>query len=125
MSVAAWGVGARGVECATHLPANWSSKWLVAAALLPPPQAVLWGARTGLVGWPINTPWVGQSFVTERLGMTLTSRLRTPPDRPSHHARPRALSFFFHPGSPGASFASRFPDTARQSQKEGRALRDS
>ena len=32
---------------ASHLPANWRSKWLVAAALLPPPQAVLWFVRTG------------------------------------------------------------------------------
>ena len=31
---------------------------------------------------------VGQSFLAERLGMTLTSRVPTPPDRPSYHARP-------------------------------------
>ena len=41
------GVGAKGLECTTHLPANWRSKWLVAAALPPPPQAVLWFVRTG------------------------------------------------------------------------------
>ena len=29
--------------------------------------------------------------------MTLTSRLRTPSDRPCHHARPGALAFFFTP----------------------------
>ena len=31
------------------------------------------------LGWPTNPPRVGQSFLAERLGMTLTSRLRTPP----------------------------------------------
>ena len=40
-------------------------------------------------------PWVGQSLGTERLGMTLTSRLRTPPDRPSHHTWRSAPAFFF------------------------------
>ena len=80
------------------------------------------GARYRL-GWPRKPPWVGQSFLAERLGMTLTSRLRTPPDRPSHHTRPGALSFFFLPGSPGASLGSRFPDTAPQREKQDRALR--
>ena len=45
------------------------------------------------LGWLTNAPWVGQSFGTERLGMTLTSRLRPPPDRPSHNAR-ASVSFF-------------------------------
>ena len=49
------------------------------------------------LGWRTNAAGVGQSFPAERLGMTLTSRLRTPPDRPSHHTRRGPLSFFFSP----------------------------
>ena len=53
---------------------------------------------TGLVALG-TTPAVGQSFPAERLGISLTRRLPTPPDRPSHHARPGPLSFFKHPSS--------------------------
>ena len=43
----------------------------------------------------VNAPGVGQSFGTELLGMTLnTSRLRTPPDRPSHIMPGPVLCFF-------------------------------
>jgi hypothetical protein len=44
-------------------------------------------------------PAVGRSFPAERLGISLTRRLPTPPDRPSHHDRPGPLSFFKHPSS--------------------------
>ena len=53
--------------------------------------------RLGSLG---TAPRVGQSFPTERLGISLTRRLPTPPDRPSHHSWPVALSFFKHPSSP-------------------------
>jgi hypothetical protein len=52
------------------------------------------------LGSPRTQPAVGQSFPPERLGISLTRRLPTPPDRPSHHARPGPLSFFKHPSSP-------------------------
>ena len=52
------------------------------------------------LGWPRTQPAVGQSFPTERLGISLTRRLPTPPDRPSHHYWPGAPSFFKHPSSP-------------------------
>ena len=68
------------------------------------------------LGWPVTPPGVGRSFLAERLGMTLTSRLRTPPDRPSHHAWPGPLSFPPHPGSPGAILGCIFPNRATQRQ---------
>ena len=52
------------------------------------------------LGWLGTAPRVGQSFPTERLGISLTRRLPTPPDRPSHQARPGPRSFFKHPSSP-------------------------
>ena len=56
--------------------------------------------RNYRLGWLGTAPRVGQSFPTERLGISLTRRLPTPPDRPSHHYWPGALSFFKHPSSP-------------------------
>ena len=48
----------------------------------------------GLSGEMRLPAWFLQSFPAERLGISLTRRLPTPPDRPSHHARPGPLSFF-------------------------------
>ena len=62
-------------------------------------QALAIDRELGL-GSLVNAPWVGQSFLAERLGMTLTGRLRTPLDRPSHHARRRSPAFFFFPQPP-------------------------
>ena len=47
------------------------------AASMPPGSQ-----RTVGLGWRRNHPWVGQSFLAEQLGMTLTSRLRTPQTGP-------------------------------------------
>ena len=53
-----------------------------------------------LPAWLAKNPAVvGQSFGTERLGFSLTSRLATPLDWPSHHTRPEPPVFFFHPES--------------------------
>ena len=57
------------------------------------------GSSYGL-GWLGTAPRVGQSFPAERLGISLTRRLPTPPDRPSCHYWPGAPSFFKHPSSP-------------------------
>ena len=49
-----------------------------------------------LPAWLAKNPAVvGQSFGAEQLGFSLTSRLATPLDLPSHHTRPGALSSFW------------------------------
>ena len=73
--------------------------------------------------FPKNPPWVGQSFPTERLGFSLTSRLATPLDWPSHHTRPGAPVFFFHPESAGGS-RFRIRQHGAKRKKEHRQIRD-
>ena len=65
----------------THHTHRGAKLTLVLPSLSPPnPDCRLGYRRT--------QPAVGQSFPTERLGISLTRRLPTPLDRPSHHARP-------------------------------------
>ena len=65
------------------------------------------------LGWPRTHPWVGQSFLAERLGMTLTSRLRTPPrPRQALSSCPARCSvFFFSPWLSTSKFRLHIPDT--------------
>ena len=66
-------------------------------------QGHLWRKQLVPAWFPKNPAVVGQSFPTERLGFSLTSRLATPLDWPSHHTRPGPPVFFFHPESAGGS----------------------
>ena len=78
----------RGVR--SHCEPGGSNEWLSAN------EATSGTVHSNLPAWFLkNPPWVGQSFPTERLGFSLTSRLATLLDWPSHHARPGPLSFFF------------------------------
>ena len=61
-------------------------------------------------GKQINYPAVGQSFLTERLGISLTRRPPTPPDRPSHQDRRGAPAFFKHPRLVCRAYPSRSVD---------------
>ena len=90
------------------------------------PAAHIYPARgiLAILAWfPKNPPWVGQSFGTERLGFSLTSRLATPLDWPSHHTRPGAPVFFFHPESAGGS-RFRIRQHGAKRKKEDRQIRD-
>ena len=76
------------------------------------------------VAWfPKNPAVVGQSFGAERLGFSLTSRLATPLDWPSHHTRPGPPVFFFHPESAGGS-RFRIRQHGAKRKKEARQIRD-
>ena len=77
------------------------------------------------LGWPRTQPAVGQSFPAERLGISLTRRLPTPPDRPSHHARPGPPSFFKHPSSPEQILDLQIASSAQTMAKIGGGPGDS
>jgi hypothetical protein len=61
-------------------------------------------------GKQINYRAVGQSFLTERLVISLTRRPPTPPDRPSHQDRRGAPAFFKHPRLVCRAYPSRSVD---------------
>ena len=93
----------------------WSSLVFAGRSAFPLNRVPAWLAK--------NPPWVGQSFGAERLGFSLTSRLATLLDWPSHHARPRAPVFFFHPESAGGSHF-RIRQHGAKRKKEARQIRD-
>ena len=100
----------------------------------PIPEKKPWGSQTcnafafsdvyGL-GWLGTAPRVGQSFPAERLGISLTRRLPTPPDRPSHHYWPGPPSFFKHPSSPEQILDLQIASSAQTMAKIGGGPGDS
>jgi len=88
-------------------------------------REVLSGTLGYRLGWLGTAPRVGQSFPTERLGISLTRRLPTPPDRPSHHYWPDAPSFFKPPTSPEQIQDHQIASSAQTMAKIGGAPGDS